>query len=109
MIFRHSLLYREPSKEHLTSKGFPGFVVEFNIYNIHLTTNPGQTKVTKWSLGIPLLYREPPKEHLTAKCFPGSDVEFNTYNIPAVKSPVTYHSLAGRTSYIFFIIIYQKI
>ena len=45
-----------------------------------------------------MFYNVPPKEHLTAKGFPGFVVEFNTYNIPEVKSPVAYHSLAGRTS-----------
>ena len=34
------LLYREPSKEHLTAKSFPGFVVEFNTYNIPAVETP---------------------------------------------------------------------
>ena len=34
------LLYREPPKEHLTAKGFRGFVVEFNTYNIPAVESP---------------------------------------------------------------------
>ena len=71
---------------------------EVMVWLSNFTTNPGQTKVAKWSLGISLHYKEPPKEHLTAKGFPGFVVEFNSYNIPAVNSPVAYHSFAGRTS-----------
>ena len=29
-----SLLHREPAEHHLAAKGCPGFVVEFNTYNI---------------------------------------------------------------------------
>ena len=40
MIFRYYLFYNDPPKEHLTAKGFRGFVVEFNTYNIPAVESP---------------------------------------------------------------------